>query len=121
MTDAACLLLARNPANRRVLGELLENEGLAPVESGDVDEARKRVKAGGGLAMALVDVGGLPEEVWGLCEELSEAGVPVIVVTATRTQAVQEGTLRAGVHSVLEKPVRKANLAALVTSLADGG
>lgn len=120
MHPPRALLVARNPANRRLLGELLEGEGLEVVESEAVEDAREQVEGSTGLSLGLVDIGGLTPEIWNVCEALSSDGVPVVVLAASRTDEVHEATLTAGVHSVLEKPLQKANLKAMVGSLAGG-
>lgn len=119
MPPRRALLLARNPANRRLLGELLEGEDLEVVESDAVEDASKRLGSLGDLALGLVDIGGLTAEVWDVCSDLGEEDVPVVVIVPSRTDEVHDATLRAGVHSVLEKPLQKANLKAIVGSLAN--
>lgn len=117
MPSPRALLVARKPANRRLLGELLEGEGLEVVEVDDTESARSQIEGATAFDVALVDIGGLTPQVWEICEVLGDRGTPVVVVVPSRTDEVQDATLKAGVHSVLEKPLQKANLKALVGSL----
>lgn len=113
------LLVARNPANRELLSEVLRKEGFEVVESDGVDDAHKRVETTPGLAVCLMDIGGLTPEAWTVCEDLSDQGVPVVVIAPSRTDQVHDATLKAGVHSVLEKPIKKANLQAILGSFVE--
>lgn len=119
MPSPRALLLARNPANRRLLGELLQGLGLEVVEADGIEDVHSRIEAAKGLSVALVDIGGLTPEIWEVCEMLGEREVPVVVVTPSRTDEVHDATLKAGVHSVLEKPLQKANVTAIVRSLVE--
>lgn len=116
-------LLAHSPANRRLLAEMLSAEGLDVLEAGELSKAEKIVHDdehdGETLKVAVIDVGGFSSDVFSLCEGLSGQEVPVVVITSGRTEQIQEASLRAGVHSVLEKPLRKANLKALLGSLLE--
>lgn len=113
------LLLARNTANRTQLAGLLEDEGLHVHEASGLQQASELFAKTPGFVLAIVDIGGLTPEVWTLCKELTSGGVPVVVITGKQSEEIQDATLRAGVHSVLEKPIRKANLKALIGTLAD--
>lgn len=110
-------LLGRNDTNRRLIADLLRSDGMEVESSGDLKVAAARAESGPAPNLAIVDVDGYPSDVWPVCEGFVRLGVPVVVLTRSRTGEVQDRTLGLGVRVVLEKPLRKANLQAIVRSL----
>lgn len=115
----SAVVLARKEANRRLLAELLTEAGL-DVETYAEPEEAETAAGEGPVSLAMVDVDGFGSEVWAVCKALVAADVSVVLITSSRTDRVQEATLSLGVRSVLEKPLRKANLTALVRTLTGG-
>lgn len=114
---AGALVVARNPSNRELLGGLLSEAGLTVEALDSLEAAEASVAKIGPPVLALVDIDGFSPEVWRLCAVLVEAEASVIVIASSRTDEVQEATLGLGVRSVLEKPLHKANLMAMVRTL----
>lgn len=114
--DPRVLVVARRAANRQLLTEVIETlectvRGAEQLR--DVDAALGE----GSFALALVDLDGFSRQVWGTLRSLADRGVPIVVMTRSRTEEIQDTTLKIGVRTVLEKPVGKGNLRALVRSL----
>lgn len=110
------LVVARKEANRRLLEGFLDEQGL-PVEGvSDLDELTLGEDP---PAASIVDIDGYGEEIWAVIDRLRDAGSAVVVLTRYRTKKIQEATLRHPVRTVLEKPVRKAQLQAIVETLTD--
>lgn len=116
-SDEPCVLVvAHRAANRQLLTEVIETLECTvrgAEELGDVDVALGE----GSFALALVDLDGFPRQVWETLRALADREVPIVVMTRSRTEEIQETTLKIGVRTVLEKPVGKGNLRALVRSL----
>lgn len=111
------LAVAANEANIRLLEDfLVDATGTVQIVT-DVAEFDDAVDLDDPPPLAIVDIDGYGREVWELIERLGEAGVPVIVLARYRTQEVQQATLKYPVRTVLEKPVRKAQLKAIVDTL----
>lgn len=108
-------MAARNDANRRLLAQLLREESFTVVEEGTLPDLE--TSGGGPLALALIDIDGFSRHVWDACEDLVEQDVPVVVIAGSRTDEVQDATLSLGVRTVLEKPLRRSNVKALVRTL----
>lgn len=108
------LLVARNRRNLSLLEEVAADAAeeietvSTPSELGELPRER------GEHRLALVDVDDYSEEVWAMIERLTDAGVRVIVLTRLRGSEVQSQALFHGVSLLLEKPVRRQNLQAIV-------
>lgn len=110
------IVLARRPANRQLLAEVIESTGCGAHSVGSLEEVDDALDKET-YALGLVDLDGYTPQVWAMLRRLADRGVPSVVMTRSRTEEIQEETLKIGVRSVLEKPVGKANLKALVRSL----
>lgn len=108
------LAVAHNRQNLALLKETFEAEGVSVRTAATPEEMARFPDPDEEIHVALVDVDGFGEEVWDLCERLSDAGVPVIVVAKIRDDRVQRESIKRGVSTVVEKPLRKANLRAML-------
>lgn len=111
------LAVASNKANLQLLEDFLASADVPVDGVSDPAEIEARPDPDDPPSFALVDVDGFGAEVWALVDRLNEADVPVVVLTRYRTQEVQKATLEHPVRTVLEKPVRKAQLQAIVDTL----
>lgn len=124
MTDdvsRVLMVVVRKAVNRRLIREALTEAGFEVVGVEDPSEIPDRLEIEPTPALGLVDVDGYGEAVWEACSAMVEAGVPVIVLTRQRTEAIEQRTLKIGVRNVLEKPVRKANLVAIARTIHGEG
>lgn len=115
---AALLVLARNEPNRELIREVLADLGFAVQAVASPEDVSELLERSEMPALAIVDVDGFGDTIWSACRLLTEREVPVVVLTRQRTEAVQEATLKIGARSVLEKPLRKANLRAIARTVA---
>lgn len=112
------LAVSRNPANLKLLVETMMEVGgdvTALSELPDEGELARLVESS---SIALVDIDGFGEEVWGLCDSFVKADRPVIVVTRVRDGPMQQAAVFHRVTTVLEKPLNRSNLKAMVSTLA---
>lgn len=124
MTDdvsRALMVVVLKAINRRLIRETLTEAGFEVVAVEDPGELPAHLDPDDPPALGLVDVDGYGDDVWEACSTMADAGVPVVVLTGQRTEAVEQRTLQAGVRNVLEKPVRKANLVAIARTIHGEG
>lgn len=112
------LAVASNKANLQLLEEFLATADVPVDAVSDPSEIQARPDPDDPPPFAMVDVDGLGAEVWELVDRLNAADVPVVVLTQYRTEEIQKAMLKHPVRTVLEKPVRKAQLKAIVETLA---
>lgn len=113
------LAVAAKKANLHLLEDFLSETGLKVDIVSDPADFDTILDPDDPPEFALVDVDGYGSEIWELVDRLNELDVPVVVLARYRTQQVQQATLSHPVRSVLEKPVRKAQLEAIVETLSD--
>lgn len=119
-TARALMVVVLKAVNRRLIRETLTEAGFEVVAVQDPGEIPDHLDPDDPPALGLVDVDGFGDEIWAACSTLADAGVPVVVLTGQRTEAVEQRTLQIGVRNVLEKPVRKANLVAIARTIHEG-
>lgn len=112
------LAVSRNPANLKLLAETMMEVGGEVTALSELPDEGELARLVEGSSIALVDIDGFGEEVWGLCDSFVEADRPVIVVTRVRDERLQEAAVYHRVTTVLEKPLNRSNLKAMVSTLA---
>jgi two-component system sensor histidine kinase RpfC len=112
------LVAEDNEIAAKVITALLSREGLSVTRVQD-GEAALREAASGGFALALIDLrmpvlDGIAFARAQRAAEDGAAHLPIIALTANAGEAVREECLQAGMDEFLGKPVRPAELAAVV-------
>ena len=112
------LLAEDNEIAAKVITALLSREGLAVTHVGD-GAAALRETASGDFALALIDLRMpvLDGIAFARAQRQAEGGgarLPIIALTANTGEAVRDECLEAGMDEFLSKPVRPAELAAVV-------
>ena len=114
---AVVLVLGRRRRNLELLSELLADEYRVETVRG-MAEFDRLMERRDDAALAILDVDGFTESVWQRCEQLYDRDVPMLVLAVSIPPAMREVAMSNGVHTLLEKPVEKADLRASVRGLA---
>ncbi len=114
--SATILIVGRNRRNLALLQELLEAEGYQVLVGEDLTSFA-RVAEETPLSLALVDLAGFDQSIWGPCERLRSRDVPFLLFSPKQSAAIQEAGLSRGARGVLVKPVKVRHLLALVREL----
>jgi|GEM_PF-2688143 len=120
MTDAPrgrVILVMKRPGNARVLDEAVAEVGMTGVGVSSERALRRALESEGRAHAALVDVSGFGSSVRELCRLLQAHEVPFAVLSTPEDAAAGSCTLEYGAASVLQKPVARSALLALVRSL----
>lgn len=115
-SPVSVLIVGRNRRNLELLQGLLETEGYQ-VQTADDPAVLARLVEEGNLSLALVDLAGFDQGVWGPCERLRSQGIPFLLISSRQSAAVQEAGLSKGARGVLVKPLEVRHLLALVREL----
>ncbi|MFC4551461.1 MULTISPECIES: response regulator [Halorussus] len=113
---AVVLALGRRRRNLQLLSDLLADEYRVEIVRG-MAEFDRLVERRDDVSLAILDVDGFTEDVWRRCEQLYDRDVPMLVLAASIPPAMREVAMSNGVHTLLEKPVEKADLRASVRGL----
>lgn len=111
------LLVMRKPGNIRVLRQVLEAHEYTCTQASHPAALEALFEQPSPPDLALIDVFGLGEAVWSMCELLQRHGVPFIVLSSKQELDLYGETLRSGGAGILQKPVVKALLLKLIGSM----
>lgn len=117
MSEAALILaLGRQQRNLELLAQLLRSEYEVEIarSMGEFDDLIDNRED---ISLAILDVDGFTEDIWKRCRQLHERSTPMLVLAASIPPAMREAALSHGVHTLLEKPVDKADLKASIRGL----
>jgi DNA-binding response OmpR family regulator len=112
------LVVDRNRRNLELLAQFLTQRGYEPITAislAEFDQALQHVER---LALALVDLTGFDPGIWQRCDQLRQAAVPFLMLSAaSRSQAIQHAGAAHGARGVLVKPLTSESLLDLLRSL----
>lgn len=115
--ETKVLLLMKTTGNRKVVGELLAEQGYDSISILS-EQNLQQVLAMPGFKMALVDVTGFGQDIWALCERLRSEHVPFLVMSTPQALKTSSNALALGAVSVIQKPIAKSALLNLLNSMA---
>ncbi len=119
MSKPRILVVDRSPRNRELLVEFLELEGYEAAAGESLAEAECLLGRHHDIALGLIDVAGLGQDVWVYCARLREEHIPFVVVSPPAPGQVQEVGLACGAAGVLVKPLSKGGLRGLLRGLLE--
>lgn len=117
---ALILALARNERNLDLLTGLLREMDHTVQTATSVDDFDRLIDEYSDPAIAVLDIDGFTETVWQQCERLQERNVPVLALTGSPPETHRAAAFRHGAQTVMDKPVRKAELTASIRALLEG-
>lgn len=111
------LLVVRHAGNARVLEQAITEVGMTAAHVDSEAEMMRLLSEPAPPGIALVDASGFGSHVWSLCDQLSEAAMPFVVMSAPKDHQASNRSLTHGAAKVLDKPVAKDALLNLLESL----
>lgn len=114
---ALILALGRQKRNLELLAQMLRNNGYEVEIATSMDEFDDLIELRDDIAVAILDVDGFTENIWKRCEQLHNRGVSMLILAASIPPRMREEAHSRGVHTLLEKPVDKADLQATIRGL----
>jgi DNA-binding response OmpR family regulator len=114
------LVVDRNPRNIALLSSFLEREGFVVCPAGSYQDLHAILCHSKSPELAVIDLSGLDRAIWEHCEQLREAGVPIIMVSPMQSAALVQQSRMHGARVVLTRPVVMQHLLGLIRSLLGG-
>jgi DNA-binding NtrC family response regulator len=111
------LLVVRQQGNARVLSQAVAEVGMTSHHIASADAIARVLTETETPSVALVDTAGFGAEVWSLCHQLHDSGIPFVVMGAARDGTASSQTYAYGAANVIEKPIAKEALLNLLQSL----
>jgi DNA-binding response OmpR family regulator len=111
------LVIEDDPATRQMLADYLGEHGLSVQTAGTASEAR-RLAAGDGVDLAVLDLGLPDQDGMDLARELSgKSGLPVVILTGRSHEADRVLGLELGADDYLTKPFSPRELLARIRAV----
>ncbi|RME23128.1 MAG: hypothetical protein D6806_11820 [Deltaproteobacteria bacterium] len=113
-------LLARNEANRTLLGRFIRSKGFGVLELGSEEDFDRAVSDGADAELVLIDLSGFPSTVLEKAGRLRQRNIPfVLISTREESTRVQAAGHRHGATQTLVKPLSKSVLEAILEGLSE--
>ena len=111
------LAVCHHRRNLELLVQFLQREGYATCQAATLEEIDQVLEECNKLALALLDLSGFDARMWKRCDQLHQAGVPFLLISAGRSTGQKQEGLRRGARGVLDKPLAMQELSGLIASL----
>lgn len=119
MSDRTALILAiaSKKRNLELMSELLRQAGYEVRTAESVAEFDGLITSTNGVSLIVLDIDGFTQAIWERCEQIKKRNIPMLVLARRLTSKTRQKVMSKGAYSVLEKPVRKAELRESVQAL----
>jgi CheY-like chemotaxis protein len=119
-TQPIILIADTNRDNAETLAQALVQEDYETIIATGPEELEQLLKGEKKPALAVIDLSGFKEDVWGSCDQMREYNIPYIIIAPQRSPSVQRESMRHGVCGLLIKPVATSELIEYIhTALGD--
>lgn len=120
MTQPVILIADTDRSNAETLSRELIQEGYETIFAASQEELEQLLKGEKKPALAVIDLSGFKEDIWGSCDRMHEYNIPYIIISPQRSPSVQRESMRHGVCGLLIKPVATSELIEYIhTALGD--
>ncbi len=119
MTDHLILAVDHNRHNLELLAQFLKQSGYRTVGVSSLAALDRILAEELDIGLALVDLSGFDRSVWERCQQLSERGIPLLVIAPRETPAVRQEGFSHGARSVLTKPLAARDLIGIIQRLME--
>lgn len=116
-TPYLSLIVSANKRNLELLAQFLEKEGYQTATAATFDEFNQALDGSQEFSLALVDISGFDRGIWERCERLRTDDIPLLIISAKQSAALQQESITYGARGVLVKPLVVRELMALVKNL----
>ncbi len=119
MKQHLVLTVDHNKRNLELLARYLEQAGYRTLGVSSIEQLDQTLGAGNSISLALVDISGFDRSIWERCRQLSELGIPLLIVSPRQSAAIHQESMSHGAQSVLVKPLVIRELLALLARLIE--
>lgn len=118
MAKQAILIASSNHTQVEYLSGFLEQQGFSPVPVTSLAELDRAVaREGESIVMAILDLTGFAEDLWGRCPLLESRKIPFIALSPQRSVTINEQCTRHGASGILIQPVTGKDLLDMIRSI----
>ncbi len=121
MARKSILTVDHNQRNLELLGQFLQKEGYTTLPISNLAKFDEVIGQANEVGLALVDISGFDRSIWGYCEQLSDRGVPLMVISPRQIAQIQQESITHGAQGVLFKPLVVNELLMIVRNILRQG
>jgi DNA-binding response OmpR family regulator len=111
------LTVDRNRRNLELLGQCLADQGCEVYPVSALDCFDPIVEQAARFRLALVDISGFDRRVWRFCNQITDQGVPLYIISPHHVSWVKHESLTHGARGVLFKPLPVHEFSNLVQTI----
>ncbi len=111
------LIVSVNRRNLELLAQVLEGEGYSTCAVSETRALDEVLREPAGIALALLDLAGFDASIWERCERLRQGNVPYLIISPSRSAALEREGLSRGARGILVKPLAIRELIGLIHDL----
>lgn len=120
MTQRVILIVDTNRSNAETLAQELVQEGYETIVAASPEEMEQLLQGEKKPALAVIDLSGFQEDIWGGCDRMHELKIPYILIAPQRSPSVQRDSIQHGACGLLVQPVATRELIEYIhTALGD--
>lgn len=112
---ALILTIDVNRRNLELLGQVLQQAGYRTLPVATIAALDQALEEP--ISLALVDISGFGADIWQRCERLRERAIPLLIISARQSAALQQASVTHGARGMLVKPLVVRELLGLIRSL----
>ncbi|ABU56794.1 response regulator [Roseiflexus castenholzii] len=113
--SALILTVDVNKRNLALLTQVLHQAGYRTLSAATIAALDQALEEP--ISLALIDVSGFGADIWQRCQRFHERAIPLLVISARQSAALQQASIAYGARGVLVKPVIIRELLGLIRSL----
>jgi DNA-binding response OmpR family regulator len=111
------LAVVSQTGNMEVLCRFLEKMNLVALNAKSLKDIDGFLNEALPISLAIIDIMGFGNNIWDYCRLLREKGIPMLIISPSKSDRTLEAGYAHGAKRVFEKPVMMQELATLVKLL----
>jgi DNA-binding response OmpR family regulator len=111
------LIIGTNPRNLELLAQFLGKEGYDTRSATTLDQFAEIIGSEEPMGLALVDIAGFDRSIWQHCENCTNVGIPLLLISPPPPPNPKVQALSTGARDVLFKPLVLKELMYLVKTM----
>jgi DNA-binding response OmpR family regulator len=113
--SALILTVDVNKRNLALLAQMLHQAGYRTLPAATIPALDQALEAP--ISLALIDISGFGADIWQRCQRLRERAIPLLLISARQSAALQQASAAHGACGMLVKPLVIRELLGLIRSL----
>jgi DNA-binding response OmpR family regulator len=111
------LVVEHNEKNADLISKALDKFGFECNPANDYQAVDVALSSSNSYDIILMDISGFDTEIWERCKKIHQLNIPLLIMSAKPSAALQQHGLRYGARGIIAKPVILNDFVKLIYSL----